>query len=132
MIEDICKIGEVSSIIHRAHSCTKCLRSHRCVSSLFKQVIGVNGVRLVLFPLTRFCYVHLMLSRYLKNKSKLEELIQNYQWVTATEGISSVKVDAFENNILSAPWVSINCLNELLRQISAVIHHVDSTSSKAS
>lgn len=100
--------------------------------SLFKSIIGTNGVHLVLYPQTRFAYLHLMLQRFTKNRSNLEALIQHDERDSLMESISNRKVQEFESKILSAKWLALNSLNKLLSKISIIILHIESTNSKAS
>lgn len=76
MVEDVAKILEFSNLIDLSHGCAKFGKGKREVHSLFKRIIGKDGVHLVLFPSTRFAYSYLMLSQFVK-KCNIERCIKD-------------------------------------------------------
>lgn len=132
MIEDVCKVSEVKEVVSISHDVCKFVKGNRTVQSLFKRKIGTHGTQLVLFPTTRFAYCHLMLQRFLKNKTNLESMVDDENWLTATQSIKKSKVEEFETHLLTLQWSKASCVNDLLSKLSEVIHHVERTNSKAS
>lgn len=79
LIEDVAKLPKFKAIGDDAHFCVGFLRKHGLLFEEFllaQERLDVK-VELVLFPATRFAYLHLMLSRALKNASAMRLVVES-------------------------------------------------------
>lgn len=132
LIEDVAKIQEFKEVVSTAKSITKFVRDHRHVKAAFKRIIGRDGLMLVTYPDTRFCYADLMLYRCFKNRNNLDSLLEDREWTSFTKGIKISKVEKFKQDVTEGNWGKMRCLHDLLSCITKATHHIEGGSARAS
>lgn len=140
VIEDVAKMEYVSAAANMAHFVTTFVKKHALVYEEFLQCQKLLKVKLelVVFPLTRFAYAHLMCMRVVKNFSVLRLLSESDSFAAVKAQVSKrgrqgekslVEFQRFEDLVGSRDArTKILGAAMLLEPFSTVLHYLEGDS----